>query len=1081
VAAADFGAAAGNPHRSGGEESISSDDHAGDPGQATTQPPHFDATPMTRQASRRSSKRLALRLRLIRRRAAAWRKRTRRAMTLALATAGMALMPSIGLAQTGQTAMAPAGGIVNRAATGFRDLNENGPGIFYYGINAADRGLGYRGSYMTLGGFVPLAEDDLGGFWATDLRGHLSEYGGFFSNVGAVRKQFIGGTLLGVGVYWDYDGDMNQYPDTVIPGVSTSYTFPGGQTYNQVGVSGEWLTDYGNLRSNGYIPVGSTAQLLGPFVGNSILCVNGINAALGGADLEVGAYIPGLADWAGMISVGGYALGNTAYQFPGGADAVPWFGGVYTRLDMTFVENWDFSLQYNNDSYFESTGFARLSYRMGGSRRRNVPDQAEQPMMRNEHIVRAYQAPVEATNPNNLDAAGNPLPWRVYHVDNSAAGGGNGTAEAPFQTLTAAEAAAGSAFDIVYVHVGNSLTNPYITPLAGYSFAANNQYLVGEGTTLRIPTVTCGLKSLQFSDTPNLYPVVTNPAGTAINVDQPGTRVAHLRVSSSNVAIADGAGFAAPGKALVSDVIIAGSNGPLQRGVEIANSTGSFLFDNVRLSNLGNDGFVVSAAGGDVSIRKSSLTNVTGDGVRASGAGAEVTITKTSFTNTRGRAIVASGANATINVGNSTITATTGLPGHAVVASGAGSTITLAGTRITDTLGSALVASGSDATIVASASAITGTGNPAILITGTDAGVTLDASKVSTVKGDGVLVDAAKATFVMQNASVIDSVTGNGISVQNADASAFVLGSSRIENTGANGILSGDGLSPAGADGGSLLVRDSTIRNVESAAIRAFGVAGPSAAGPERIVAVQGSTIGNALLGGIVTSNSNLRVERLDNTDPTSRQTTISSTGPLGIQATANTVVPGALPPGAPYLYRVLVENTRITGSTQGIVVAAGPDVANPPPVAGNPPAPGEQYPTVSVPTIEFTATNNQITTTGGRGITVSAVFDPFNGTGFFPPGRPLSRVNASIVLNTITAPGFDIQLNGGPTQFFVFPFGNLFAPNEQLPISVDALSAADLGDINNGATVGIPINTDINYDPTLVVPPPPPAPIPPP
>jgi hypothetical protein len=52
-----------------------------------------------------------------------------------------------------------------------------------------------------------------------------------------------------------------------------------------------------------------------------------------------------------MISVGGYAYGNARYNFPNGQDVVPWFGGVYTRLDMTFIENWDFSLQYNNDSY----------------------------------------------------------------------------------------------------------------------------------------------------------------------------------------------------------------------------------------------------------------------------------------------------------------------------------------------------------------------------------------------------------------------------------------------------------------------------------------------------------------------------------------------------------------------------------------------------------------------------------------------------------------------------------------------------------------------------------------------------------
>ncbi|NCX99342.1 MAG: hypothetical protein EBX35_12390, partial [Planctomycetia bacterium] len=168
-------------------------------------------------------------------------------------------------------------------------------------------------------------------------------------------------------MYWDYDGDLNQYPDVVIPSKGSSYVFPGGQVYNQVGISGEWLTDYGNLRSNGYIPVGTTAQLAGPFVGNSLLCVNGVNAGLSGADLEVGAYIPGLADWAGMVSVGGYALGNARYDFADGQNAVPWFGGVYTRLDMTFIENWDFSLQANNDSYFDWTGFARLTYRMGGS------------------------------------------------------------------------------------------------------------------------------------------------------------------------------------------------------------------------------------------------------------------------------------------------------------------------------------------------------------------------------------------------------------------------------------------------------------------------------------------------------------------------------------------------------------------------------------------------------------------------------------------------------------------------------------------------------------------------------------------
>ena len=86
----------------------------------------------------------------------------------------------------------PAGGIANRAVAGFTNLNQNGPGWLYYGINAADRGLGYNGSYMTLGGFFPGFEDGIGGLWAADVRSHLSTYGGFFSNVSTTSLSGIG-------------------------------------------------------------------------------------------------------------------------------------------------------------------------------------------------------------------------------------------------------------------------------------------------------------------------------------------------------------------------------------------------------------------------------------------------------------------------------------------------------------------------------------------------------------------------------------------------------------------------------------------------------------------------------------------------------------------------------------------------------------------------------------------------------------------------------------------------------------------------------------------------------------------------
>jgi hypothetical protein len=620
----------------------------------------MDATamenPADRSRKRAAARQRALRRRALKRRAVAWQRRIRRAAAMALiaAAAQVPLEPlhaqigSLGSAggftaggvggvggggAVGQGAMGSVGGLVNRAMGRLGSLEENGPGWMYYGINAADRGLGYRGSYFTVGSFIPYAEDDLGGILSADVRVHLSNYAGFFSNVGTVRKQFVGGTILGVGVYWDYDGDQNQYSPTTISDSSGSYTFAGGQTYNQVGVSGEWLTDYGNLRSNGYIPVGNTASSMGPFVGNSFLCNYGVNAGLAGADLEVGAWVPGLADWAGMVSVGGYAFGNARYNLANGNDIVPYFGGVYTRLDLTLRRNWDFSLQANNDSYFDWTGFARLTYRMGGSRRRNVPDQMEQPMFRNEHIVRAHQTPVQAINPATRE------PYEVFHVDNSATSlpAGAGTWENPFTTLQQASAAAKKEYDIVFVHTGNSAACPYDTSsTGGYQFLADNQYLVGEGTTLQLCTANCGQVPLWGTGDPGKYPVITNPTGAAIVVDKNGTVVDHLQISGARVGISDCNGMGlgpvvlcdgtptqTGGTAYINDVRIYG-NGPGQTGVVIkdkAGNNGTFNFTNMDLRDLTANGFVVDGSEGggspNVNITASSIKNTSGSAVVA--------------------------------------------------------------------------------------------------------------------------------------------------------------------------------------------------------------------------------------------------------------------------------------------------------------------------------------------------------------------------------------------------------------------------------------------------------------------------------
>ena len=222
-----------------------------------------ETSAVARQPRRKVPRRTAARIRMLQRRASTLKRHARRAAALALIGAMTLQTPMDLYAQYGQAPMGQPQGIANGAISNglmaLGELNNSGPGFFYYGFNGADRGLGYIGSYATFGGFIPYAQDDFGGFYAADLRTHLSVNGGFFSNVGVARKQLTdNGSLIGLGLYWDYDGDLYQYA-----GEGNSSYGQFGHVYNQIGVSGEYLSDYGTLRSNGYMPVGETAHAVG--------------------------------------------------------------------------------------------------------------------------------------------------------------------------------------------------------------------------------------------------------------------------------------------------------------------------------------------------------------------------------------------------------------------------------------------------------------------------------------------------------------------------------------------------------------------------------------------------------------------------------------------------------------------------------------------------------------------------------------------------------------------------------------------------------------------------------------------------
>ena len=499
-----------------------------------------------------------------------------------------------------------------------------------------------------------------------------------------------------------------------------------------------------------------------------------------------------------MVSVGGYSFGNARYDLPSGADVVPYFGGVYTRLDMTFLNNWDFSLQANNDSYFDWTGFARLTYRMGGSRRRTVSDQLEQPMMRNEHIVRAHQAPVQALNPFTN------TPWNVIHVDSAAAPGtaaapaframaasGLGTEESPVATLADAQLVATKEYDIILVHQGISSNQPYA---GGFHFSADHQFLAGQGSAMRLPTANMGLVPVWSGVKSTDYPVIASGASPAITLRN-GAVVDHLQITGSRVGITDTDITNPASFVIVNDVRIVGS-GPQQTGVVIndANGANSTLnFSNMALTGLTADGFVVDGGNG--------------------GAGdPKVNIDQSTFVNTGGSAVVVKDVynEGRVRVTNSAIEGTTAAGiqvtnGQAYIASTKFERIGTAG--VDATAGTAPGVFGNEATVqvVDSTFTLAPVGVRAQATENGVMNVTINGNRIVTTGGNGIIMSVADAPGAVVNASVV----GNRVS------GAATIVSGTVASTNGNILLDSVGWSWDATNG--IVIPGQGILNIRAA------------------------------------------------------------------------------------------------------------------------------------------------------------------------------------------------------------------------------------------------------------------------
>jgi hypothetical protein len=424
--------------------------------------------------------------------------------------------------------------------------------------NYADRGLGYQGSYATLGVKTRLFEDALDGRWLFEGRGHISEEGGFFVNLGIERMFSIesAGADVGLGFWFDYDDDTG------------AFTF--SDAYESVGVTGKIKTRYWDLVANGYFAIGTSDTTIGdptgstPFFGNSLALVTGIDSALSGFDVTVRTRPEQLAFINGTFDFGGYGYESELVEF---------FGGGRIRMTAQLLQGVILSGELNYDDRFDATGVVGLTLLYGANGRNHeysgIGKDLDQ-TLRNDHIVRYHRDVILAIDPDTGAA------YDVIHVDNSAdAGTADGTFENPFTNLADAEMSSGED-DIIFVREGDGTVTGYDEGIV----LKNGQLFLADGINHLVPIANGGVFGSflnLFGDLDGVRPTITaNNFGNAVTLASRNT-VRGFRIDGSQAQVGMSTG-------------IFGSAATLNDGGLIENNfITDAVLDGVGINNLAGD------------------------------------------------------------------------------------------------------------------------------------------------------------------------------------------------------------------------------------------------------------------------------------------------------------------------------------------------------------------------------------------------------------------------------------------------------------------------------------------------------------
>ena len=431
---------------------------------------------------------------------------------------------------------------------GMADINIAWPGRVWVQANLADQGLGYRGTYFTVGSKQHLFQDNLDGRWLLEARGHLgteADNGGWFANIGLERVFSIqaANAEITTGIWFDWDEDLQGDFAHTMQALSANLSVE----------TDSWMA-YGN----GYFPIGETDYQLAEdcFLNNLLVTQPGIDSALQGFDAMLLAKPYGLRQVNGTIGIGGYSYSSSL---------VDSFAGIRGRFGMQLNGGMIVQGELNHDDRFDITGVLQLGWMFGAGAKGTeygLLGNDLEPTLRNDHVVRFQQDLQLAIDPDTGRA------YNVYHVDNLAAPGGDGSFERPFDNLAAAETAS-IADDIIFVNEGGGSTRNMDQGIT----LKEGQLLLGDGVAHLIPLAD-GTNFVLCNDVDGLLPSITNSFGAAVDLAGRNT-VAGFNIDGDAGNIINGI-RGDTGSALIDGII------------ENNNIFGTIL-DGVFLNNVGGD------------------------------------------------------------------------------------------------------------------------------------------------------------------------------------------------------------------------------------------------------------------------------------------------------------------------------------------------------------------------------------------------------------------------------------------------------------------------------------------------------------